>query len=93
MRRERRRHWLHTTSLSVRVIASLAVMALTALPALAQEQSAPETSADSVTGSVYRWLNFALVVGGIVYFIRKVGAPYFRQNAQSIGQFDSSGSG
>jgi len=64
---------------------SLLVLGWTALPALAAEQSAPDP-ADSVAGLVFRWLNFALVVGGIVYFIRKVGAPYFRQNAQAIGQ-------
>jgi len=60
-------------------------LAWTTLPALAQEQSAPDP-ADSLTGTIFRWLNFALVMGGIIYLIRKVGAPYFRQNARSISQ-------
>ena len=61
----------------------LIVLACAALPALAQEQGAPDP-ADSLTGTVFRWLNFALVMGGIIYLIRKGGAPYFRQNAQAI---------
>ena len=60
-------------------------LAWTTLPALAQEQSAPDP-ADSLTGTIFRWLNFALVMGGIIYLIRKLGAPYFRQNAHSISR-------
>jgi F0F1-type ATP synthase membrane subunit b/b' len=63
----------------------LIAVACTALPALAQEQSAPDP-ADSTAGTIFKWLNFVVVFGGIAYLIRKVGAPYFRQNAQSIGQ-------
>jgi F-type H+-transporting ATPase subunit b len=86
MKRARRKHGLFlATSSSVRMIVSLAVLAWTALPALAQEQGAPDP-ADSVAGSIFRWLNFALVLGAIIYLIRKAGAPYFRQNAQAIGQ-------
>jgi F0F1-type ATP synthase membrane subunit b/b' len=73
-----RRPWLQMGTL-------LLALAWTALPALAQEQSAPDP-ADSLAGTIFRWLNFALVAGGIIYLIRKVGAPYFRQNAQSISQ-------
>jgi F-type H+-transporting ATPase subunit b len=67
------------------MVAGLMALAWTALPALAQEQSAPDP-ADSLTGTIFRWLNFALVMGVIIYLIRKVGAPYFRQNAQAISQ-------
>ncbi len=67
------------------MVVGLMVLAWTALPALAQEQSAPDP-ADSLTGTIFRWLNFALVMGVIIYLIRKLGAPYFRQNAQSISQ-------
>ena len=90
MKRERRRREVKIATVwsaraSVRVVVSLAVLAWTALPALAQEQSAPDP-ADSVTGSVYRWINFAIVFGGIAYLIVKAGAPYFRAHAQSIAQ-------
>jgi F-type H+-transporting ATPase subunit b len=67
------------------MVVGLTVLAWTALPALAQEQTAPDP-ADSLTGTIFRWLNFALVMGVIIYLIRKVGAPYFRQNAQAISQ-------
>jgi F0F1-type ATP synthase membrane subunit b/b' len=55
-----------------------------ASPALAQEG---ETSpADSPIGWIFRWLNFALVFGGIAYAIWKWGAPYFRQQAEEISR-------
>lgn len=55
---------------------------LTAMPVWAQEeQSGPENSA---VGLVVRWLNFAIVLGAIVYFAVKKGRPYFRQNAEDI---------
>jgi F0F1-type ATP synthase membrane subunit b/b' len=63
----------------------LIALACTALPALAQEQGAPNP-ADSTAGTIFKWLNFVVVFGGIAHLMRKVGAPYFRQNAQSIGQ-------
>jgi F-type H+-transporting ATPase subunit b len=80
MKRERRGRGLEVAGWSV---AGLAVLVCTALPALAQEQSAPDP-ADSLAGTIFRWLNFALVFGGIAYLIRKVGVPYFRENAKSI---------
>ena len=59
------------------------VQACVVLPAVAQEQGQP-APADTTTGFVFRWLNFALVFGGIVWAIRKFGAPYFRGNARAI---------
>jgi F0F1-type ATP synthase membrane subunit b/b' len=53
-----------------------------AAPAFAQEGEA--SPADSPTGWVFRWLNFALVFGGIGYAVWKWGAPYFRQHAEEI---------
>jgi F-type H+-transporting ATPase subunit b len=53
-----------------------------AIPALAQEGDA--SPADSPTGWVFRWLNFAIVFGAIVYFAAKYGRPSFRANAESI---------
>jgi F-type H+-transporting ATPase subunit b len=80
MKRVRRGRGLEV---AYRFVAGLAALAWTALPAQAQEQSAPDP-ADSLAGTIFRWLNFALVVGGIAYLIRKLGAPYFRENAKSI---------
>jgi len=57
---------------------------LTATPALAQEGEA--SPADSGIGWVVRWLNFAIVMGAIVYFAVKKGGPYFRRNADEIAQ-------
>lgn len=75
MTRELRQIW--------RALASVAVfLLLVAAPAFAQEgESSP---ADSPVGWIFRWLNFALVFGGIGYAIWKWGAPYFRQHAEEI---------
>lgn len=62
--------------------ALVAGLALCAMPALAQEQSAPDPS-ESLTGTIFRWLNFAIIFFGIVFLLRKA-APFFRQNAKSI---------
>jgi F0F1-type ATP synthase membrane subunit b/b' len=61
----------------------LLLFGLTVSPALAAEEAAPNP-ADTPVGTVFRWLNFALVFGGIAYLFRKVGAPAFRAHAQSI---------
>jgi F-type H+-transporting ATPase subunit b len=57
---------------------------VSAVPLLAQEgESSP---ADSPVGSLFRWLNFAIVFGAIAWFAVKKGAPYFRSNAENISQ-------
>jgi F-type H+-transporting ATPase subunit b len=60
------------------------VLFLVAMPALAQEGG--EASADSTAGWVFRWLNFAIVFGAIVYFAVKAGGPAFRANAEDISK-------
>ena len=57
---------------------------LMAVPALAQESE--PSPADSATGWVFRWLNFAIVFSAIVYVAVKKGAPYFRKQADEISQ-------
>lgn len=52
-------------------------------PALAQEGT--PSSADSSTGWVFRWINFAIVLALIVYAFRRA-APSFRRNADEIAQ-------
>jgi F-type H+-transporting ATPase subunit b len=63
-------------------LAGLSVL-LAAHSALAQESS--PSPADSPTGWVFRWINFAIVLALIVYGFRKA-APSFRQNADEISQ-------
>jgi F-type H+-transporting ATPase subunit b len=53
---------------------------LMAVPMLAQEEPSP---ADSSTGWVFRWLNFAIVLALIVWAFRKA-APIFRSRADEI---------
>lgn len=68
-----------------RALPCVAVLLLLATaPAFAQEGEA--SPADSPVGWVFRWLNFALVFGGIGYAIWKWGAPYFRQHATEISE-------
>jgi F-type H+-transporting ATPase subunit b len=60
------------------------LFALTALPVLAQEgESSP---ADSPTGWIFRWLNFAIVFGAIAYCAVKKGGRYFRSHADEIAR-------
>jgi F0F1-type ATP synthase membrane subunit b/b' len=61
------------------------VMLLVAGPLLAAEEAAPDP-ADTATGTIFRWLNFLLVMGGIAYLIGKFGAPYFRSRAEGIAK-------
>jgi len=62
---------------------SLLALAWAVLPALAQEEHPPDP-ANSTLGFVFRWLNLALVLGALIWAVRKFGAPYFRQSARAI---------
>jgi F0F1-type ATP synthase membrane subunit b/b' len=52
-------------------------------PALAAEGAAPNP-ADSPVGVIFRWINFALVFGGIAYLVAKHGGAFFSANARAI---------
>jgi F0F1-type ATP synthase membrane subunit b/b' len=65
-----------------RYVLCLLVEASIALPALAQEEK--PSPADSPTGFVFRWLNFALIIGSFTWVIVKFGGPFFRGTAKSI---------
>jgi F0F1-type ATP synthase membrane subunit b/b' len=54
-----------------------------ALPVLAAEGAEPDP-AESSTGLIFRWLNFALVFGGIGYLLAKHGGAFFNANAKAI---------
>jgi F-type H+-transporting ATPase subunit b len=55
------------------------------LPLLAQESS-PDAAANTPVGTIFRWLNFLLVIGALAYLVFKFGAPYFRVRALAIGK-------
>jgi F-type H+-transporting ATPase subunit b len=57
---------------------------LAEIPVLAQEGE--PSPADSPTGWIFRWLNFAIVFGAIAYLAVKVGRPAFRANAEEISK-------
>jgi F-type H+-transporting ATPase subunit b len=59
------------------------ILFLTALPALAAEAAEEDPSA-AATGLIFRWLNFALVFGGIGYLLAKHGGAFFQSNAKTI---------
>jgi F0F1-type ATP synthase membrane subunit b/b' len=54
-----------------------------AAPALAQENE--PSPADSPAGSVFRWINFAIVFLGIAWALSKAG-PHFRGHAEEISE-------
>jgi F-type H+-transporting ATPase subunit b len=61
------------------VVATLVMAA----PVLAAEGS--PSPADSTAGWIFRWVNFAIVAGLIIYLIRKVGSPQLKARAKEIG--------
>ena len=61
------------------------LLLLAAVPLLAQEESTPPV-ANSPVGWVFRWVNFAIVVGAIAYFAVKKAGPSFRRNAEAISE-------
>lgn len=71
-------------SLARRLGSFAAIILFIALPALAQEGEA--SPAESPTGWIFRWLNFAIVFGAIIYFAVKKGGPYFRRQADDISK-------
>lgn len=67
---------------AVRTIGALAVLAAGAAPAWAAEEAA--SPFDSTIGWVFRWLNFALVFGGLGYALAKYAPAAFRRRAETI---------
>jgi F0F1-type ATP synthase membrane subunit b/b' len=67
---------------ALRAISFLGILLLLAAgSAFAQEG---ESSENSPLGSLFRWLNFAIVFGGIVYAAVKIGGPAFHKRANEI---------
>jgi len=77
--------FLQDTDLIFRKAISIGIFSiLVAAPAFAQEGGGD--IADSPTGVVFRWLNFAIVAGIILYFFVKVAAPHFRSRSEEIAR-------
>ena len=57
---------------------------LTGPPVFAQEGGASAT--ESPTGYLFRWLNFVIVAGLLLYVIVKFAAPEFRRRADEISE-------
>jgi len=66
-----------------RSASSIGVFLLLAVPVLAQE--AEPSPADSPTGWVFRWINFAIVAVVIIYAFRKA-SPALRRHADEISE-------
>jgi len=64
------------------VSALLGCLLLT-IPALAAEGAAADPT-ESSAGTIFRWLNFALIFGGIGYLVMKKGGAFFGANAKAI---------
>ena len=67
---------------SARVTVVALLMAVAAMPAIAQETGDATTT---TTGWVFRWLNFAIIFVGIIWAFSKAG-PYFRRHSEEISQ-------
>jgi len=67
-----------------RFVSAGLLLSLLAAPALAQEAEA--SPADTGMGVIFRWLNFAIVFGGIAYLLVKKAGPVFRGRADGISQ-------
>jgi F0F1-type ATP synthase membrane subunit b/b' len=69
---------------AVRFASLVLLVFCTTAPLLAQEGA--QSSADTSVGWIFRWINFAVIFGGIVYVAVKKGGPNFRRNADAISE-------
>jgi F-type H+-transporting ATPase subunit b len=58
---------------------------VTVLPVLAEERETPPPT-ESGMGLIFRWLNFAIVLGVIAFVAVKWGGPYFRAQAEETAR-------
>jgi F-type H+-transporting ATPase subunit b len=67
----------------LRPVVAAAVLLFTVLPVLAEEGQ--PSAADSPTGWIFRWINFAIVLALVIYGFGKA-APHFRARAEEISE-------
>lgn len=65
------------------LFALLFVVTCVAIPTFAAEGGEPNP-AEAPIGTLFRWLNFLLVFGGLGYLIAKKGPAFFRSRAEAI---------
>ncbi|HEV3220815.1 MAG TPA: ATP synthase F0 subunit B [Candidatus Acidoferrales bacterium] len=70
--------------LSAAILTMVLAGMFAAFPALAADEAANQDPAESPIGAVFKWLNFAVVIGAIGYFVAKKAPPYFRGHADQI---------
>jgi len=61
----------------------LVFLCASAVSARAAEEGGGEAFSETAT-TVFKWINFAIVVGGIIWVFAKVLPPKFRENAEDI---------
>jgi F-type H+-transporting ATPase subunit b len=66
------------------LIALVPAIASFAAPALAATN--PQEQAESPVGWVYRWINFSIFVGVLIYVFYKKTPPFFRRRQEVIGE-------
>ncbi len=68
------------------LVATACLVLVCTLAASAQLFAAQEGGSlvHSPTGELFRWINFVIVAGVILYFLVKLGGPAFRNNARQI---------
>ncbi len=69
---------------SLAILAIVTAGAFAALPARAAGEAADQDPVESPIGTVFKWLNFAIVLGALGYLLVKKAPPYFRARADQI---------
>jgi F-type H+-transporting ATPase subunit b len=70
--------------LSLPILAVVLTGAFAVLPARAAEEAANQDPVESPIGTVFKWLNFAVVFGVLGYFIAKKAPAFFGARADQI---------
>ena len=78
----RRAFWRRRLCADRGLFLSASMFLCLATPLFAQEEGSP---AETITGQVFHWLNFAIIAALIVYGLRKA-VPAFRAHTDSIAQ-------
>jgi F-type H+-transporting ATPase subunit b len=65
------------------LIAASMLFALSTLPVFAQQNEA-EAKQEVEPNAIWSWLNFAILVGGLGYLVKKNAGPYFTQRSLEI---------
>jgi F-type H+-transporting ATPase subunit b len=70
--------------LSLFIVAVIMTSMFAALPARAADETAQQDPVEAPIGTVFKWLNFAVVFGVLGYFIAKKAPAFFGARAEQI---------